>query len=106
MPSLRRDTVKVDQLGHSMIVRWGRRRRSLIIVGSRDADERGRDARGGPRDGRTERVEKKGERDRGSWKSDPIVYAHVRKYESGRVIGLSAAFVIEPPLYFLSNCRL
>lgn len=25
----------------------GRRRRSLIIVGSRDADERGRDARGG-----------------------------------------------------------
>lgn len=56
------------------------------------------------------RVEKKGERgwERGreSWESDPIVYAHVRKYKSGRVIGLSAAFVIEPPLYFLSNCRL
>lgn len=52
------------------------------------------------------RAEKKGERGWESWESDPIVYAHVRKYESGRVIGLSAAFVLEPPLYFLSNCRL
>lgn len=55
------------------------------------------------------RVEKKGEREWERGKRElgvgPLVYAHVRKYESGRVIGLSAAFVLEPPLYFLSNCR-
>lgn len=36
----------------------------------------------------TNRIEKKGERER---ESGPYAYAHVRKYETGRVIGLSAA---------------
>lgn len=69
----------------------GRRRRSLIIVGSRDADEHAGGTREVDEEMDEPRVEKKGYGGEGELGVGPYrVYAHVRKYESGRVIGLSA----------------
>lgn len=91
----------------------GRRRRSLIIVGSRDADEHAGGTREVDEEMDEPRVEKKGyggggmEGGRGSWESDPIVCTHTFVNTSpAESSALALAFVIEPPLYFLSNCRL
>lgn len=87
----------------------GRRRRSLIIAGSRDADEHAVGTREVDEEMDEPRVEKKGygEGGRGSWESDPIVCTHTFVNTSpAESSALALAFVIEPPLYFLSNCRL